>query len=64
MNEKKYRKGAVIKSIRDLARIVFIEQKYIYLDEKPLHPRFIINFSLKLIDYCLRNRRFFRAELK
>ncbi len=63
MNEKRYRKGAGIRSIRDLAEIVFTQQEYIYLDEKPLHPFFIANFSLGLIHYCLRNGRFCRAEL-
>jgi len=63
MNEKKYKKGIMITGIDELGHIIFKEHKYIYLDEKPLHPRFIINFSFKLIVYCLRNGRFFRAEL-
>ncbi len=63
MNEKKYKKGEVIKSIGVLKHILLDKQEYIYLDEKPLHPHFVVNFSYLLIDYCLRTGRFFRAEL-
>jgi len=63
VNEKRFKKGVVIESEEELRHLVLVDGEYVYLDEKPLHPRFVANFSLRLIDYCLRNGRFFRAEL-
>ena len=61
--EKKYKKGGIIIGIDELMQIILAEGKYVYLGDKLIHPHFAINFSLKYIAHCLRNRKFFEAEL-
>jgi len=62
MKEKKYKKGAEIKFLDELKDIVFVREEHLFLDEKPLSPFWVANFTFITVVNLLKAGRFFRAE--
>lgn len=60
---RKYRPGAVIWDMQEFLEWVYVEQRWVYLRDKPLHPGFIrsMTFDVVLRDVIVGNFR--RAEL-
>lgn len=60
---RKYRPGAVIRDIQELLEWIYIEQRWVYLRDKPLHPGFIRSMTFEVVLRGVIAGNFRKAEL-
>ncbi|MDZ7355774.1 MAG: hypothetical protein ONB55_21855 [candidate division KSB1 bacterium] len=60
---RKYRPGAVIRDIQEFLEWVYVERRWVYLRDKPLHPGFIKGMTLEVVLGGIIAGNFRKAEL-
>lgn len=53
MRQPKYTKGTSINSIAHWVQLVLIEKRYIYFEDKPIHPSFLSNWGIGRVNFLM-----------
>jgi len=59
--KRKYSKGPQITSVDHLTNLVLVQNKYVYLYSRPMHPKWIMNMTYATIYTHLVGGFFFEA---
>jgi hypothetical protein len=60
--QRKFRQGELIDSLPDLISVIRMGL-YVYFNQKPMHPKWMMHWSLAQLEIGVRNRRFRYALL-